>query len=179
MYSPRFAALSLSLLMAACSSPEAEPDKASVLLRNDFESLAGWTGQDSPSLTRERAHSGQYAIKTDRDLEYSLTYIDLLGRLSPTRLTKIKVAAWAYSTKPSEAQLTVQLKRSLEDGTTTYNETINLGQAIKRAAEWTPVSKVFTLPADVSAANQLRIFLWRANAPEPVYLDDLVVTREP
>lgn len=179
MLSLRFAGLVFPALLTACSSPDTESNSTNLLLRNDFDSLAGWTGAESPSLTRERAHSGQYSIKTDKDLEYSLTYVNLLGRLSPVRLTKIKVAAWVFAAKPGNAQLTVQLTRSLQDNTTIFNQSLDLGETVKKPGEWTYVSKVFALPADISSANQLRIFVWRASAAEPVYLDDLVVTNEP
>lgn len=179
MSAARFTALILSTLTAACSPVDADQADSRVLLRADFESLAGWGGPEAPSLTRERAHSGQYSIKTDKDLEYSLTYLSPLGRLRMQPAAKIKVSAWVFASQPGSAQLTVQLTRSVEDNTVIFSEFINLGEAVKKQFQWTPVSQVFTLPADVSAANQLRIYVWRTSAPEPVYLDDLVVTNEP
>lgn len=183
MPTARFAALPLLLLMAACSPADANLTDSRVLLRADFESLAGWGKFEAPpltpSLTRERAHSGHYCIKTDKDLEYSLTYYNLLGRLRAQPTDKIKVSAWVFASQPGNAQLTVQLMRSVQDNTVIFSQAIDLGQVVKKPLEWTLVSQVFTLPTTLSTANELRIFVWRASASAPVYLDDLLVTNEP
>ncbi len=175
----RAAVLLLCTGVSACSAPEADLSEPNILLRNDFESLEGWTSTESPSLTRERAHSGRYAIKTDQTMEYSLTYSNLLGRLAERRIIKIEVAAWVYATKPADAQLVVQINRSLTDNTPLVNQVINLGPAIKTPGEWSQIRQEFTMPATISSENQLRIYLWRVSAPEPIYLDDLVVTSKP
>ncbi|MBJ6107447.1 carbohydrate binding domain-containing protein [Hymenobacter sp. BT523] len=166
--------LALGLLAAAsgCASPSTPENQ---LLGNDFESLDGW-GTESPSLTREKAHSGQYSIKIQKGIEYSLTYKNLLAKLSPEKITKIRVSGYVYITKPTDAKLAVQLMKTAADGTE-FNEGINLGEAVKKVGEWTKVEKEFTLPADAAPSNQLRVYMWGAGNDDTVYLDDLQVTK--
>lgn len=167
-----FTYLAFGLLVAAsgCSTKTEKPENE--LTHNDFESLDGW-GVDNPSLTREKAHSGQYAIKIQRGIDFGLTYSNLLGKISPTRINKIKVSAWVYTTKPTGASLTVELK----DGVN-FNQGMSLGTKVKKAGEWTEVSQVFDLPANSAPTNRIKIYMWGTSGDEVVYLDDLQVTRE-
>ena len=166
-------------LLSACSSSSKEVTADQVLLVSDFENLAGWGGLQSPSLTRERAHSGQYSIKTDATLEYSLTFSDVLARLPAGPLTKIRVSAWVFAPAPGGAHLMVQFTRTLQDNTPVFDGSIALSPAGKKRGEWVYLSQVFDLPTTLSPANQLRVFVWRASASEPLYVDDLVIAREP
>jgi hypothetical protein len=169
----------LVLLAAGCSSDNASSTAPeNQLMFSDFESLAGWAS-DAPSLTREKAHSGKYAIKVDNDIEYSLTYRNQLGNLSPTKLQKLRLTAYAYLTNPqSPVALTLQVVKSAQDGAGIFVQGIELGKEVKAANEWTKVSQVITLPQDVTAVNELRVYLWRAGATEPVYVDDVELSIE-
>jgi hypothetical protein len=167
-----FTYVALGLLVAAssCSTETKRPDNE--LTHNDFDSLEGW-GIEHPSLTREKAHSGQYAIKVQRGIDYSLTYSNLLGKMSPSKINKIKLSAWVYATKPTTASLTVQLTDGVD-----YNQGITLASKVKKPGEWTEVSQVFDLPANTAPTNRLKIYMWGASGDEIVYLDDLEVTKE-
>ena len=171
----------LALLAASgCSSdssPTAIPENQ--LMATDFESMTGWT-PDVPSLTREKAHSGKYSIKTDPNIEYSLTYQTTLGALSPTKLTKVRLTAYAYVKKAgSPATLTFQLLRSLpEGGAAFFMESIDMSKTVKKAGEWTKVTQDIVLPADVAATSILRLYIWRASSSDAVYVDDIVLTKE-
>lgn len=164
--------LSLALLLAAsaCSTKATKPENE--LTSNDFESLDGW-GVEHPSLTREKAHSGQYSIKVQRGIDFSLTYSNLLGKISPSKVSKVKVSGWVYITKPTGALLTVQLT----DGTD-FNQGLSLGTKVKTPNEWTQVSQVFELPANTAPTNRLKVYMWGTSGDEVVYLDDLQLTRE-
>jgi hypothetical protein len=147
-------------------------------MASNFESLAGWA-PETPSLTREKAHSGKYALKVDKDIEYSLTYRNQLGNLSPVKLQKLRLTAYAYVTTPQNpAKLTVQIVKSAQDGTSTFMHVIEFSKEVKSANEWTKISQVITLPEDVTAVNELRVYLWRAGAAEPVYVDDVELSIE-
>lgn len=157
--------------LAGCSTEQQTP--ANELTGNDFEHLTGWV-PDNPSLTTEHAHSGKYAIKTDANIEYSLAYSRLLGQVSPVRLAKVRLTAYAYATKPgSGAVLTVQIVRSALDGANVFNQGIDLAKAVSKAGEWTKVSQEFELPAGIAPTNIMKVYLWRAAANAPVYVDDL------
>ncbi|MBJ6107445.1 carbohydrate binding domain-containing protein [Hymenobacter sp. BT523] len=168
-----YAALALLAAASSCSSKnDSKPDN--LLTSNDFESLEGW-GVESPSLTREKAHSGQYSIKVQKGIDFSLTYKNLLGKLSPTKINRIKVKAYVLMTKPAGPSLTVQLMKTADDGAE-FNQGINLAEVVKKPNEWVEVEKTFTLPPNVAPSNQLRIYMWGNVGDSVVYLDDLEVT---
>src|SRR6476646_9697139 len=125
-----FTSLSVVLLAMAssCSTPSTKPENE--LLSNYFESLDGWE-TDNPSLTREKAHSGQYSIKIQKGIEYSLTYKNLLAKISSEKITKVRVTGYVYTTKPTRATLAVQLMKTAADGAE-FNEGINLGEQVKK-----------------------------------------------
>ncbi len=166
------------MLATACSrgdaKSEADPNQ---LFATGFENLEGWV-IPNPSLTREKAHSGLYSVKTDPNIEYSLTYNNELGRLSPQRLNKFRLTAWVFNDKAEPAQLVLQITRSAEDNSNVLYEKIDLSQAVK-AGEWTEVSKEITLPAEAAANNPIKIYLWRSGSTLPTYLDDLALTVVP
>ena len=165
----------LLLAASACSSSTSKPENE--LLSNDFESLTGWNTENL-SLTREKAHSGQYSIKIQKGIDYSLTYRNLLGKMAPNRIDKIRIKAFVYLTKPTGASLTVQLMQSATDGASVFNQTINLNSKVKNVGEWTEINEVVALPASATPGNELRIYTWGANNDEVVYLDDLQVLKE-
>ena len=167
------------LAVAGCSSDHTATIPGNQLVANDFESLAGWVGE-APSLTQEKAHSGRYAIKTDKGLEYSLGYRNKLLNVSTARLSRLRLTAYVLATQPnSPAVLTLQVNRSPQDGATVFSQGIAVAKAVKTAGEWTKVSEVITLPAEVTGANELRLYLWQPGATAPVYVDDLSLEIEP
>ena len=170
-----YPAFALLLAASACSSNSAKPENE--LLSNDFESLTGWSAEH-PSLTREKAHSGQYSIKIQKGIDYSLTYRNILGKISPNRIDKLRIKAFVYLTKPTQASLAVQLMQSATDGTSIFNQAIILSSKVKNMNEWTKIDEVVDLPANAAPGNELRIYTWGASNDEVVYLDDLQVLKE-
>jgi hypothetical protein len=175
MRSLAYSALPLLLAASACSSGSSKPKNQ--LFSNDFESLTGWTSEH-PSLTRERAHSGEYSIKIQKGIDYSLTYRNLLGKMAPNRIDKVRIKAFVYVTKPTKASLAVQLVNSATDGTSVFNQAIDLGSKVKKEGEWTEINEVVDLPASAEPGNELRVYTWGASGDETVYLDDLQVLAE-
>jgi hypothetical protein len=170
-----YAALALLVAATGCSSKETSPEN--LVFGNDFDSLAGWI-PENPSLTQEKAHSGKYSIKVQQGIEYSLTYINLLGKISPTKVSKLRISAYVYVTKPSAATLVLQVTRSATDPTSIFNQGINFKDAVKQPGKWVKVSQVFTLPADAAATNQLKVYVWNSQNDNGVYVDDLEVSKE-
>ena len=39
--------------------------------------------------------------------------------------------------------------------------------------KWVEISKEITLPATTTSTQDMKVFLWRANATSPAYIDDL------
>ncbi|MCA8832425.1 hypothetical protein [Hymenobacter pini] len=160
--------------LSACSSE----DKASsntdgkLITANDFESSAGWN-VDPNLLDRGRAHSGQYAIKVDQNREFSLTFDMALGQATPTKIKTVHLEAWAFL--PSD-KATGMLGVQVMDDTNSkqvFGDGIRLGDVVKSYGKWTQVSKDINLPADITAAQHIRVSLWRADASDFVLVDDV------
>ena len=172
------ALLGLSLLaaLAACSGDEAvNKFDPKLITSNDFESVAGW-GVDPTMLERGRAHSGRYALKADATHEYSLGYSTLLGQASPTKIKTLHLEAWAFlPSQRSGGILGVQVMSVADPSKEAGSGGIKLGEVVKTYNKWVQVSTDFTLPADVTAAQVLRMALWRGSGEE-VLVDDVVLS---
>ena len=168
--------LGLAVLAGCAGSGNGAADK--VLSQNDFESMAGWAPA-TPSLTTERAHSGRYAMKVGEGLEFGANFSSPLVQVSPTRLQKLRVSAWALLTNlDTEAQLVVEVKNPADDSQKIFWESFTLNSKVKSVNSWTKVGKTFTLPATLNPTDELRVYLWRGASPAAVYLDDVELTRE-
>ncbi|GAA3935273.1 hypothetical protein [Hymenobacter algoricola] len=171
-----YAVFALSLV--ACGE-KSQDVPANQLVRNDFDALDGWMGNNPvPSLTREQAHSGRYSIKVGPESEYSIGFNSLLGRLSPTRIKKIKISGWAYSPAlPANGIVVTELK-DLTTGKQLLWQGLELSKEVKEKGKWIEIEKVIELPADAASATNLSVYLWRGSGQQTVYLDDLTITSE-
>ncbi len=164
--------------LAACKSDTSQGlYVGDVVIRTDFEDLAGW-GADPSSLTDAHAHSGRQAIFIAPDREYSLTYHLPLGRASLHRLKALDVSAWVYlPSDKASATLSVQVFRppGAPAGPPLYGGNLLLTDAVHTYGKWQPFQHVFVLPDNLPVEAELRLFLWRGSSTEPVYLDDLYV----
>ncbi|GAB3861133.1 hypothetical protein GCM10028822_40140 [Hymenobacter terrigena] len=164
--------LSLGLLSACSSdtkSTSASGDK--IITANDFESTAGW--DVSPTmLDRGRAHSGKYAIKVDKDHEFSLTFDTPLGQASPTKIKTVHLEAWAFlPSDKSTGVLGVQIMDA--NNQQVFGDGIKLGEVVKSHNKWVQVGQDFVLPDNITAAQHIRMSLWRADASDQVLVDDV------
>ncbi len=168
-----FFALSL-LALTACGGESETVDK-NVLMHTDFDSLNGWIPA-SPSLTKERAHSGQYSLKVDKGQEFSLTYSAALGQLSSSRIRSIRVDAWVYLTnKDAKARWGV-ITKEVAGGKDLSSDGFDLQSQVKEFGKWTKVSQEFKLPAEATYTSQLVMFMWGPGLNVPVFVDDMQVT---
>ncbi|GAC1594102.1 MAG: hypothetical protein NVS3B25_16570 [Hymenobacter sp.] len=166
--------LLLGLVAAACSDSGAGHWVGDYVTANDFEAVRGWN-PDAAALTRDHAHSGQYATFVGPGREYSLTYDLPLNEASVHALKGVAVEAWVYLPSPqAAASLEVQV-RLPGGGQLGYSGRLTLPDQVKEGARWTRVRQEFALPAGLPGDAHLRIFLWRNTSHEPVYLDDLRV----
>jgi len=153
-----------------------KPANGRIVTQNDFESTAGW-GVDPALLSREYAHSGVYSITVDPSHEFSLTYEAALGQISPQKFKKIHLEAWVYlQSQKGNASLGVQFTDPAQGNKAIGGEGIDLGQAVKQYNKWVLVSKDFALPDNITSANHLKVFVWRAMASQPVFVDDIRLT---
>lgn len=169
--------LGLGLLSACHSDPAQGTYVGDIITRTDFEDLLGW-GADPAALSRDRAHSGRYAMFVGPSREYSLTYRLPLRDASVHTIKAVEIDAWVYLPSPKAAvSLNVQLGRAIAGGDPNpiYEEQLALLDQVHEFGKWTQIHRTFVLPENVPGESELRIFLWRQSSPEPVYLDDLQV----
>lgn len=169
----------LALLLGACSQTNEKP--ANQLTANDFESMDGWMGgtDGNPSVTKEKAHSGVYSVKVDPAIEYSAGYGNPLSKLSSSRLGKLKLRGWVFVPSDKDApQLVVQLQNPGEEKPLLW-EGLDLHKEAQAKGfnKWIELDHDVVIPPAATAASLIRVYLWRANSPEPVYLDDLQLDR--
>lgn len=152
---------------------------ANQLASNDFESLDGWIGdQPITSLTKEKAHSGRYSIKVDPNIEYSLGFNMLLGKLSTSKLKKIKIHAWVnVPNAKSAVVLVTQITNPADNNKQLLWEGVNMGNEVKTLNKWVEIEKTITVPDNATYNDKLGVYLWRTSSPETIYLDDLTIER--
>ncbi|MBC8082019.1 MAG: carbohydrate binding domain-containing protein [Hymenobacter sp.] len=164
----------LGLLSACSSGPGQGQWVGDYITTNDFESVLGW-GADAVSLTLDHAHSGRHAVQVGPGHEYGLTYNLPLGQASVHQLTGVEMEAWVYvPSAQASGALALQIIDA-SNGKVTHAEYFTLTEQVQEYGEWRPVRKRFMLPTGLSNDLHLRMYLWRNNSPEAVYLDDLRV----
>lgn len=166
-------------LLSACTHPTPPdvPLDDKVVTFNNFEGGGGWSndpGRNNPDLVvRGLAHSGQYAIVADQQHEFSLTYAMPLGRMRAAKFRQLRIEAWAYlPSAQASGHVGLQLLAP-DNGPQVFSDELKLGEVVKTYGAWVPISKDVTLPDSAAANQQLRLFLWRADASERVLLDDV------
>lgn len=172
----RAAALLAALALGGCSS-ESGSAAGAPLMACDFENFAGWL-TDSPAqgtLTRVKAHSGQYSVLVDAAHEFSLSYNNQLRTLAPARPSKLTVSGWVLvPSAQSNAKLVAEVKNPT-GGPSLLWEGLDVAKTVKTFGEWQYVEQTFSLPPTIQPNSRLLVYLWRAESREPVYLDDLKI----
>ncbi len=170
-----FAWLLVGLAATGCRWSGADEPASHQIAFNDYEAVMGWMGS-TESVTLERAHSGSHAVKVDGGMEYGLGYGMKLGQAADHPLHKLHLEAWGFMTDPqSTAQLGLQLYDPAQRKPV-FSDGIDYAAAVKTPGKWLRISKDITLPDNASSTQQLRVFLWRASASSPAYLDDLRIS---
>ena len=168
--------------MSACSSNNSAGPVIddNTITFNNFEAGGGWSndpGRNNPGLVAKgNAHSGQYALRVDKDHEYSLTYDMPLGQVSTSKFKTLHLEAWVYMASAA-ATGTIGLQIMLPDGSGAIGgDDLKFRDVVKEYGKWVKVSKDFTLPDNITAAQHMRVFMWRADASEEVLLDDVLLS---
>lgn len=174
---PRWPLLLSTLLglLTACSGADTGHWVGDYVTSNDFEAVRGW-GADAAGLTRDHAHSGQYAVFVGPEREYSFTYDLPLSEASVHALRGVAVEAWVYLPDvQTSASLDVQVRLPGAASPLGFAGSLRLADQVTERAKWTRVRQEFLFPAGLPGDAHLRIFMWRNASPGPVYLDDLCV----
>lgn len=173
--------IGLCLLAAtSCQQAGSKAAASNQIAFNDYEAVVGWLGSGSTeSVTRERAHSGERAVKVGGPVEYGLGYSMELSQVADHPLHKLRIEAWGFMTAPqSTAQLGLQLYDPAQRKPV-FSAGIDYAAAVQLPGRWVKFSKDITLPSNANSTQQLRVFLWRASASSPAYLDDLRISEVP
>ncbi|WP_375416339.1 hypothetical protein [uncultured Hymenobacter sp.] len=170
--------LSGLLALAACQPRAGRQDvREWVVFAEDFEHLAGWLPPD-PTLTTERAHSGRYAVKVDKEHPFSITYRLTLGEKFMQRPRLMRLSAWVWVTGPDEAAELVLVGNSPDappNAPPQVTSQLFLSDywPYKR---WTYISRDVPLPPEVSARTGLVVYVWHNAAKDAVFTDDWQLT---
>jgi hypothetical protein len=169
-------ASALLLVLNACS-PDTQPaTPENRVTFNDFENLNGWMPE--VPLTTERAHSGRYSLKVDNGAEFSLGYSNALGKVSPTKISKLAVSGWALRTGPeAKSVIVVSITNPANPEEKVYWESLDLHEQVKTFNTWTKVNKEFTLPATIQPTYHVRVYMWLAGAKQATFLDDVEISK--
>lgn len=168
----------LALALAGCGSDEVAKTPADQITFNDFEAADGWSaGAPVPSLTKEKAHSGTFSIRVAPGLDYSLGYNNLLGKISSTRLKKVKVQAWVFVPNAQSTAVLVTQVHSVEQNKDLLWDGLDVAKEAKALNKWVQIEKEITVPETATYTNQLLVYLWRSGSAQPTYLDDLRISR--
>jgi hypothetical protein len=163
------------LTTAGCKGGDDEATPANQIAFNDYESVEGWMPTPT-SLTRERAHSGSHAVKVDGSVEFALGYNLPLGKALDHKPHKIHVEAWGFMTDPkSAARLGFQLYDPAQSKEI-FGDGLDYTTAVQTPGKWVKISKDITLPTSTASNLEMKVFLWRAGASSPAYLDDLRIS---
>lgn len=168
-----------ALALCSCGGqPAGKP--AGLLAENDFESLDGWaSGVINPSLNKEKAHSGVYSVKVNPGIDYSLGYNNQLGKVSATRIHKLRVHAWVNVPNDKATTLVVtEVKNPGQDKSIMWDgiDMIQEGKS-KGFNKWIEVDKTLTLPESINYNSQLLFYLWRGGSTQPTYMDDVQLSQ--
>lgn len=168
----------LGLVLAACSS---KPDEGQwvgdLVTATDYEAAAGWI-PGATSLSMDHAHSGRFADRIDSTHAFGLTFQLPIVQASVHTLRGLDVEAWTYfSSLKSAGSIEVQVwaHGPGQDAQPLYSQHLALRDQVTDSCLWTPVHQRFTLPENLPADANLRMFIWGNPTKRPVYVDDLRV----
>ena len=145
-----------------------------VVFANDFEHMSNWISEGS--LTTERAHSGRYAVKVDKEHPFSITYRRTIGDMFAQRPRRMQLSAWVWVAAPQDdAVIAFNLNPPAGSSQPMFSTKLYLADNWPYR-RWVHVSRDIDLPAEYSSQSQLAIFLWHNSAQNTVYADDWKLT---
>ena len=169
--------LGMLLVIAGCGY-HANPDdvREYVVFANDFEHMAGWLPENAPALSTERAHSGRYSVRVDKEHPYSLTYRLTVGKAFSRRPHRMRLSAWVWVAGADDnAQLVFTLGLPAPNTPPLFSTRLFLADnwPYKR---WTHLSRDIDLPPEFPSQSQLNVYLWHCTAQDAVFADDWQLT---
>lgn len=132
-----------------------------------FEPLAGrLTPGNGETMSHERAHSGQYSIKTDAAAQFGATIA--LDTIRP--FDRLVVSVWRY---PADAEAGIVV--TSDDATRAYYfEPANVME--RDSAGWGRIEMALIFP-EAATGRPGRFYLWNPSSVQRVWFDDLKLYR--
>ncbi len=161
------------LALMGCTS---YADRENILAANNFDGLEGWA-EPHASITSERSHSGKYSMKVDAGTEYSLSFNQLLGKITNRKPRKIKVELWTYIPgSHARARFVVNISDP-QTNESRFSQDFNLIDKTSDYRRWVRIAKILELPETIKLSDKMSCFLWRPEQTnEAVFIDDLLIT---
>ena len=177
-------AVLVAVLVAGCQPRDGRAEtKERELMHTSFEEMVGWAPAPPPSpaippsLSTVKAHTGKYAMRVDSANAYSFSYRASLGSLCSThRPRRLTLGAWVWVPRFED---TAVLVFALSDPNNPDQPLLSKYVYLTDSGpfgKWKYVSRAIDLPGNIHSNTQVVIYLWRANAAQPVYADDLQLT---
>ena len=159
-------AISLSILMAACSS---NSNNSNLNVSNNIDDLVHW-GLSSSNILSGDAHSGLYSTKVDSLNPFSVTFQKKLTDISKTKITKIEYQAWVKtSILPKKIYFVCSVE--LENGEHILYEGTQIDKQVLKVNEWTLVKGFLDLTKEVPANTIVKIY-FHSPEKESAVIDD-------
>lgn len=165
------------MLLSSCSSEQKPTAPTKVLAFSDFENFDGWLGGPSAALTRGQAHSGSYSTMVGPGQEYSLGYSNELSKLSPDWPAKVTISAWVLiPNRQAAAKLVAEIQDPNGNRQNLLWEGVDLSEVVTTYNKWQHIEHTINMPIVARPTSLLKVYLWRANSNQLVYLDDLKIS---
>jgi hypothetical protein len=170
-----FIFLALSGLIASCRSDK----KTSLYFLDTVESNYAWNGNHIPCIIKsEKAHSGMYMCKVNKDYSSSVTFNMRLGDISPKPLKAVTVSGWIMLTgNNSERNITIDIRNQNDSMVEYFSH--NTGYDLRDINKWVYTKYRFNLSKKNRNNIDNRILVYFYNSKEePIYVDDIAVEFE-
>lgn len=171
----------LPLALASCGGASTKTP-ANQLAFNSFDQLEGWTNgaPANPSLTKDKAHSGDYSVKVAPGIDYSLGYNDQLGHLSAARVAKIRLHGWVFlPNDKAGVVLVTEVGNPGEPKPLNWDGLDLLKEAKDKSSlnQWLEIDHTVDIAPAANYLSVMKVYLWRSSSSQPAYLDDLQILK--
>lgn len=144
----------------------------SVIIQSNMENDYCWINTNS--ITKGMAHSGNFACRLNKDIEYGFGYTNKFENINNKLPKKVIVSFYANAINSvEEVNMVVQID-SIE-GITKFWQGKLLKKYLKETNKWIEINEIFELPADILLSYKISLYFWNPGRKE-VLFDDLKIT---
>jgi hypothetical protein len=164
--------LVIVVVFSACSgnkSGNGTGEPGSKLITSDLENVS-WINQNS--LSREKAHSGNFCAKLDTLFPYSFGYQNTFNNLSDTLPSSVDVSVWILYPQLKISGCVVISIDSI--GKNIYWKGIQINDSIKTVNQWQEIKVSFEIPKKVMPTDFIKIYVYNTDK-RTFYMDDLTL----